>query len=101
MFVSNLKILGRVVPQKSLMEKNYTDRQMDKQTQVMEKTITIYPIYTSYAGVGGGWGGGEQKKKLHTDRRTNRQTCYGKDNNYISHIYFVCGWGGRGWGVVV
>ena len=47
MFVPYFKILGAVVPEKSLMEKKvYT--QAHRQNIVMEKTKTIYP-YTSYA----------------------------------------------------
>ena len=47
MFVSTFKILGRVVPEKSLTEKKFTHRQTKLAT---EQTKTIYPLYTLYAG---------------------------------------------------
>ena len=47
-FVSNFKILGSVVPEKSLMKnKVYTQTQTHT---ITEKTKSIYPLYTSYAG---------------------------------------------------
>ena len=53
MFVSNFKILGAVVPEKSLNEKK---------------------VYTQ------------------TKKKQTKKHCYGKDENYISSIYFIC-WG--------
>ena len=52
MFVPNFEILGAVVPEKSLTEKNkflhiHTDRHINI---VAEKTKTLYSLYTSYAG---------------------------------------------------
>ena len=47
MLVPNFKILGAVVPEKSL-----TEKKLNTHTHihiVMEKTKTIYPLYTSYA----------------------------------------------------
>ena len=41
MFVPNLKILGPVVPEKSLTEKKFT---------LTAKAKPIYPLYTSYTG---------------------------------------------------
>ena len=52
MFVPNFKILGRVVPEKYLMKKT-PKKQKHTHTQTniyTEKTETIYPLYTSYAG---------------------------------------------------
>ena len=43
MFVPNFKILGQVVPEKSLTEKKFTNTHT-------EKAKTIYPLYTSYTG---------------------------------------------------
>ena len=44
MFVPNFKILGTVVPEKSLTKKKkFTHRHT-------EKAKTIYPLYTSYTG---------------------------------------------------
>ena len=57
MFVPNFKILGAVVPEKSLTKKKFTHRQTDTHTHahtqtniVTEKTKAIYPLHTSYAG---------------------------------------------------
>ena len=52
MFVPNFKILGDVVPVKSLTKKSL-HRQTHTHTEkhiVMEKMKTIYPLHTSYAG---------------------------------------------------
>ena len=49
MFVPNFKILGQVVSEKSLMEKE--SLQTDTHTNIRtEKAKTIYPLYTSYTG---------------------------------------------------
>ena len=47
MSVPNIKILSQVVSEESLTEKKFTDKQTNI---VTEKTKTIYPLYTSYAG---------------------------------------------------
>ena len=42
---------NQVVAEKSLTEKKFTDKQTDKQTNIItEKAKTIYPLYTSYRG---------------------------------------------------
>ena len=47
LLVQNFKILGPVVPEKSLMEKKL---HIHKHTHiVMKKTKTTYPLYTLYA----------------------------------------------------
>ena len=54
MFVPNFKILGRVVPEKSL-----TERSLHSDKHCYGKDNKNYiPLYTSNAGVGGGGGGG-------------------------------------------
>ena len=45
MFVANFKILGRVVPEKSLTEKKFTHRQ----TLLWKRRKLHTPQYTSYA----------------------------------------------------
>ena len=50
-FVPNFKILGLVVPEKSLTKKKFTHTHPHPQTNIdAEKTKTIYPLYTSYTG---------------------------------------------------
>ena len=55
MFAPNFKILGAVVPEKYLAEKNVTtqrERERERERErniVTEKTKTIYSLYTSYA----------------------------------------------------
>ena len=50
-FVPNFRILTQVVAEKSLTKKKFTDKQTDKQTNIItEKAKTIYPLYTSYRG---------------------------------------------------
>ena len=50
-FVPNFRILSQVVAEKSLTEKKFTDRQTNRQTNIItEKAKTIYPLYTSYRG---------------------------------------------------
>ena len=46
MSVPNFKILGTVVPEKSLTKKKFTHTH----TQTHGKAKTIYPLYTSYTG---------------------------------------------------
>ena len=46
MIVPNFKILGTVVPEKSLTKKMFTHTH----THTNEKAKTIYPLYTSYTG---------------------------------------------------
>ena len=43
------KILGSVVPEKSLTKKKFTNIHTHT-TTITEKTKTIYPLYTSYTG---------------------------------------------------
>ena len=50
MFVPNFKMLGTVVPEKSLTKKKvYTQTNTHTHTHT-EKAKTIYPLYTSYTG---------------------------------------------------
>ena len=58
-FVPNFKMLGTVVPEKSLTKKKLTQTNTHKHTHT-EKAKTIYPLYTSYTGglkIYGGGGG--------------------------------------------
>ena len=52
-FVPKFRIITKVVAEKSLTEKSL--QQTNKQTNIVtEKAKTIYPLYTSYRGGGGG-----------------------------------------------
>ena len=50
-FIPNFRALSQVVAEKPLTEKKFTDKQTDKQTNLItEKAKTIYPLYISYRG---------------------------------------------------
>ena len=49
-FLQNYKILGQVVPEKSLTEKTFTHTLTQTHKHCYRKGKTIYPLYTSYTG---------------------------------------------------